>query len=253
MPKHIRAIVTPDKHAPLHDRAAISILKQAIELVKPDIYIDLGDFGEFGSISHWQWKRKKKPPLEYILPKFEEDYAACVALMDEIDESLDKAGVKEKYFIQGNHDEWVDRFIQEHPYLTQYEFSRQMEFAERGYTYYKAGRFLNIGDLHFYHGHLYGGQHHAKNHIARLGVNIMYGHHHDLQHASMTHMDGPKHAYSIGCLKSMSDEDNGWLGGRKINWSHAFAIVDFIDGKSSVSIVEIIDGQASIWGQLLHG
>ena len=40
-----RAIVTPDKHVPLHDKAAISVLKQAIEIVKPDIYIDLGDLG----------------------------------------------------------------------------------------------------------------------------------------------------------------------------------------------------------------
>ena len=59
-----RAIVTPDKHVPLHDKAAISVVKQAIEIVKPDIYIDLGDLGEWGSASHWQWARKKKPPLE---------------------------------------------------------------------------------------------------------------------------------------------------------------------------------------------
>ena len=64
-----RAIVTPDKHAPIHDKPAISVVKQAIELVKPEIYVDLGDLGEFGSVSHWQWKRKKKPPLEYIMPK----------------------------------------------------------------------------------------------------------------------------------------------------------------------------------------
>ena len=38
-----RAIVTPDKHAPIHDRAAINVVKQAIEIIKPDIYIDLGD------------------------------------------------------------------------------------------------------------------------------------------------------------------------------------------------------------------
>ena len=40
-----RYIVTPDKHAPLHDKKAISVVKQAIEVVHPDGYIDLGDFG----------------------------------------------------------------------------------------------------------------------------------------------------------------------------------------------------------------
>ena len=68
-----RAIVTPDKHAPLHDKAAINVVCKAIELVKPDIYVDLGDLGEWHSVSHWQWKRKKKPPLEYIMPVVNKD------------------------------------------------------------------------------------------------------------------------------------------------------------------------------------
>ena len=38
-----RAIVTPDKHFPLADSPAISVLCQSIEIVKPDLYIDLGD------------------------------------------------------------------------------------------------------------------------------------------------------------------------------------------------------------------
>ena len=47
--KHVvrRAIVTPDKHFPLADNKAISCVTQAIEIVKPDIYVDLGDVGEW--------------------------------------------------------------------------------------------------------------------------------------------------------------------------------------------------------------
>ena len=71
-----RAIVTPDKHAPIHDVPAINVVKKAIELVKPDKYVDLGDLGEFASVSHWQWKRKKKPPLEYIMPNVDKDIKA---------------------------------------------------------------------------------------------------------------------------------------------------------------------------------
>jgi len=68
-----RAIVTPDKHFPYEDKPAINCLNKAIEIVKPDVYIDLGDVGEWESFSHWKWKRKKKPPLEYILPTLEKD------------------------------------------------------------------------------------------------------------------------------------------------------------------------------------
>ena len=58
-----RAIVTPDKHFPLADKKAISCVCQAIEIVKPDIYVDLGDVGESEGSSHWQWRKKKRPPL----------------------------------------------------------------------------------------------------------------------------------------------------------------------------------------------
>jgi len=86
-----RAVITPDKHVPLHDVLATSVVRQAIEIIKPDIYIDLGDLGEWGSVSHWQWKRKKKPPVEYIIPKLEEEIESVNEFLDKIDSSLDKA------------------------------------------------------------------------------------------------------------------------------------------------------------------
>ena len=42
-----RAVVTPDKHFPLADNKAINVVCKAIEIVKPNIYIDLGDTGEW--------------------------------------------------------------------------------------------------------------------------------------------------------------------------------------------------------------
>ena len=88
----------------------------------------------------------------------------------------------------------------------------------------------------------------------RLGTNVMYGHHHDIQQSSMTHMDGQKSAWSIGCLKDMRNEQNTWLGGRPINWSHAFAIVDFFTkGHFTVHVIQIIDGRTSLWGELING
>ena len=108
--------------------------------------------------------------------------------------------------------------------------------------------------MNFYHGHHYGGQYHAANHLRKLGGNIMYGHWHDLQYMSATHMDGAKGAWSIGCLKDMSAEKNAWLGNRKINWGHAFAIIDFYDkGRFTVDVVQIIDGKATVWGELIDG
>ena len=118
-----RYIVTPDKHFPLHDKKAISCLIQIIEEVKPDGYIDLGDVGEWKGASHWQWAKKKRPPLEYQLPFIDKDIVDVNKGLDMIDEALDKVNVEEKHMIEGNHDDWMNKFVDEHPYMDSYKFN----------------------------------------------------------------------------------------------------------------------------------
>ena len=249
-----RAIVTPDKHFPLADKAAINVLKKTIEIVKPDIYIDLGDVGEWSAFSAWKFKRRKAPPLEYLIDDFEKDVKDVNEGMDTIDESLDKANCKERYITEGNHDNWLNYAVAKYPYIPQYKFANAVDLAGRGYKYYPFGKHLKIGKLYFYHGHQFGGQYHAANHLRKMGCNIMYGYWHDLQQHSMTHMDGPKSAWSIGCLKDMSPKANDWLDHRNINWSHGFAIVDFYKaGLFTVHIIQIINGRTSLWGELIEG
>ena len=249
-----RVIVTPDKHFPLHDQPSINCLKKTIEIVKPDAYIDLGDVGEWHAFSAWRFKRKKAPPLEYLIDDFDKDVKDVNSGMDQIDESLDKANCTEKYITEGNHDNWLNMAVEKYPYIPQYRFASAVKLADRGYKYYQFGRHLKMGKLYFYHGHQYGGQYHTANHIRKLGCNIMYGHWHDLQQMSMTHMDGPKSAWSIGCLKDMGPKSNEWLANRRINWAHAFAIVDFYKGGLfTVHIIQMINGKTSLWGELIDG
>ena len=249
-----RVIVTPDKHFPLHDQPAINCLKQAIEIVKPDAYVDLGDVGEFEAFSRWKYKIKTKPPLEFLIDDFAQDVVDVNKGMDMIDESLDKVNCKELYLTEGNHDNWLNKTVETYPYLNRFEFAKAVKLKERGYKYYEFGEHLKIGKLYFYHGHQYGGQYHTANHLRKMGCNVMYGHWHDLQHMTATHMDGPKAAWSIGCLKDMSPNSNSWLENRNINWAHAFAIVDFIgDGQFTVHIIQIINGITSLWGEIIDG
>ena len=252
-----RVVVTPDKHFPLADFSAINVLCQAIEIVKPDVYIDLGDVGEWGGASHWKWKKKKRPPLEFIIDDIDQDIKDVNYGMDIIDESLDKVNCKEKHMIEGNHDDWMNRFVEEHPYLD-YQFKNVVDLEGRNYKYHPCGlppdQYLKIGKLSFYHGHHFASMHHARNHLMKLGGNIMYGHHHDIQQSSVTHMDGVKSAWSIGCLKDMESDKNSWLGGRPTNWSHAFSIVDFFEkGYFTVHVIQIIKGKTSLWGEILDG
>ena len=249
-----RAIVTPDKHFPLADIPAIKCLKKCIEIVKPSIYIDLGDVGEWSAFSAWRFKRKKAPPLEYLIEDFDKDVKDVNDGMDMIDESLDKANCEKKFITEGNHDNWCNMAVEKYPYIPQYQFKNSVKLKERGYKYYQFGDRLKIGKLRFYHGHLYGGQYHTANHIRKMGCSVMYGHWHDIQQMSATHEDGPKSAWSIGCLKDMRPKANQWLNNREINWAHAFAIVDFFKGGLfTVHIIQIINGVTSLWGDVING
>ena len=250
-----RAIVTPDKHFPLHDEKAINVVCQAIEIVKPDTYIDLGDTGEWELFSKHYWKDKEKPPLEILIPMLDKEIALVNDGMDIIDESLNKVKCKNRHFIQGNHELWLDNFVVRHPYLPQYKTKNALKIKERGYKYlrYLSNKPLKIGKLNFIHGK-YTPIHHAKKHLEKGGQSVIYGHTHDFQRFTDTKWGGTISAWSMGCLKDMSSEANEWLRGNLHNWNHGFAIVDwFSNGDFKVEVVEIINGRTSLWGKLIDG
>ena len=248
------AFVTPDKHFPLADKKAISIVCKAINKVKPDIYIDLGDTGEWEMFSRHYWKDREKPPLEILIPMLDKEVEKVNKGMDIIDRELNRVGCNERHFIQGNHELWLDNFVTKHPYLPQYKTEKALQLDMRGYKYWKyiSTKKLKIGKLNFTHGD-YVPIHHAKKHLASYKENIIYGHTHDLQRFTETGLGGTQSAWSLGCLKDMSSEKNKWLKGNLHNWNHAFAIVDFFkNGDFKVEIVEIINGKTTLWGEPIY-
>ena len=87
--KHRRAIVIPDQHFPIHDQSAVNVVLKAIEIVKPNIFINLGDVGEWESVSSWKYQKIKQPPLEYQLPIIDEEIRLVNEGLDMFDKVLD--------------------------------------------------------------------------------------------------------------------------------------------------------------------
>ena len=253
MKKIKRALVIPDQHYPIHDEKAVKVVLKAIDIVKPDAFINLGDVGEWESVSMWQWKRKKKPPLEYQLPIIDKEAKLVNKEIDRFDKALAKVGCKTKYILAGNHDEWLtEGFVKEYPYMKDYTFKKLCKWKERGYKYYPYNKPLYIGKVMFIHG-MYATQFHAKKHLQAYGENVIYGHVHDIQRHTLTRLGGTIGAWSMGCLKDMTPEKNAWLRNRLHNWNHAFAIVDwFRGGNFKVEVVEIIKGKTTVWGNEIH-
>ena len=245
-----RALVIPDQHAPIQDKKAVNVVLKAIDLIKPSIFINLGDVGEWSSVSGHKYKRRKRPPLEYQIPEIEKEIKAVNKMIDQFDNALEAVSCKKKFILAGNHDEWLDAFVEENPYLDQYTFRNACKWDERGYEYRKYNEILTIGKLSFIHGAYTGN--HTRTHLTRYLCNIMYGHVHDVGRLSATSLSGNINAWGMGCLKDMSAENNTWLKGRLHNWSHAFGIVHFYkNGDFQVEVIDIIDGKACVWGNEL--
>ena len=249
-----RAIVIPDQHFPLHDQKAINVVLQGIEMIKPDVFINLGDVGEWESVSAWRWKGKKQPPLEYQLPLIDKEIRLVNQGIDQFDEVLDKVKCKKRYICAGNHDEWLTYgFCEKYPYMTDYTFLEACRWKQRGYKYLEYNEPLKIGKCTFIHG-AYATTYHAKKHLECYGENIVYGHTHDIQRHTLTKLGGTIGAWSMGCLKDMRAMKNKWLKGRLHNWNHAFGIIDwFKNGDFKVEGIEIVKGKTTLWGNGIEG
>ena len=252
------AIVLPDQHFPLHDQKACDVVLQAIEVIKPDIFINLGDVGEWESVSHWKWKRQKRPPLNYQVPIINADIESVNNEIDKFDKVLDKVGCEERYILTGNHDEWLDMFVDENPIIEafnikDYTFRNACRWAERGYKYYNYNSPLRIGKLSFIHG-AYTTKYHAWRHLETYGVNIGYAHCHDIQrHTSTKLSSGTIAAWSFGCVKDGAADKNKWLRGRLHNWGHAFGEVNwFSNGDFNVKVHEIVNGKTILRGKEIN-
>ena len=154
-----RVVVFPDIHFPNHDEKAFKCALNVIKAVKPTAFLLIGDAIDGESVSHWQWSKKKRPPLEYQLPAIDKEIKDGNKGLDRIDKVLAKAGCTKKQFAQGNHEIWFDHFVEENPYLEDYTSRRAFKFDERGYEWHPYGEVFKVfgSKLYAYHGGHYMG------------------------------------------------------------------------------------------------
>jgi len=248
----------PDQHyAPLGDgeggvdRKAESCALQAIQHVKPDAFVNLGDVGEWSSVSPWRYKKIKRPPLAYVCADLKKDIEAVNAGLDKHDKVLDEVGCKERHLIEGNHEIWVDNFCVEYPDMPQFQIETALRLNERGYQYHPYGEYVPFGNLWAYHGGHWSTKYHSARHIQELGASVIYGHYHDQQTSKAPTLGGYHGAWSIGCI---CEKDKMFNRGRPVRWSHNFAVVHLEkDGTFHVDVVEIYDGVCYVWGKRIRG
>ena len=244
----LRVIVQPDTHVPEHDEEAISAFWEFLKWYSPHGLINLGDFMEMGSVSHW--------PSHDGSPKvFSDDIKSAKKILKQIDEAAGPQCIYKRYVI-GNHEDWLNQLLVAK--VPEFMFGLEdvgvnlkiqdiLGLKDFGYRVVPLNEILQLGHANFIHGY-YTSTHHAKKHLDVFGVNIYYGHLHDVQSFSGVSVKGVHEAMSLGCLRSLQAP---FMKGRPNNWSHAFGVFEFkIDGSYTRYVPIMIDGSFTFNGKV---
>ncbi len=243
-------VVVPDLHVPKHSKAAVAAVQEFIEANPPDLFIQLGDLLDFSGLS--RHTRRDSRPTETILESFERGNE----LLDEFDMLLPGPKYCRRVITLGNHEDWLDQLLNNPPDRRVEAFrglvsvKSGLRLVERGYEVIPYGKVFRIGKANFTHG-WYAGLTHAKQTAERTGINLIYGHAHDLQVYTHFTLGGlPRIVASLGCL---CDLNPSYLRGKPNKWVHAFGVVEFMNnGLFTLHAIPIIKGRFS-WNGVVYG
>lgn len=247
-----KLLVMPDAHIEEHDSYALNAFCKFAQYYKPHGIVNLGDFMEMDAVTHW-------PAPDARPRRLVPQIAVARGLLASIDEACGKQCTFKRFLI-GNHEDWLDQYLVGKIPEVLYDleqlgvnlnFQELLGLPEFGYKTIPLNEILRIGEhCHFIHGY-YTQKHHAAKHLEVFGVNVYYGHLHDVQQHSTVSVNGVHEAMSLGCLRDLNAE---FLKGKPNNWSHAFGIFEFTaDGYYTRYIPTIIDGKFSFNGKFFDG
>jgi len=214
------AVFFADRHL-IHDEPSHwswPLFLRFLEDFKPDILIDGGDHLDLPYIS--SFNKEKLLLLEN--KRLEKDFKALGAELDMLRGMCDRM-----IFLQGNHEERLDRVVEKQPMLQgMVGLEQNVGFGDIEY-YPILKQPVKINRLHFLHG-MYTGEHYAKKHLLKFMGNVIFGHLHKFQSFSqgVPLQDKEWGAWGIGCL---SDKAPDWMRGRPGHWQNGFAVIYFDD------------------------
>ena len=211
---------------------------------KPDVTILGGDILDLKEIS--KHDERKRLTMEGL--RLEHTFALANQILDKVD----KFTRGEKVFLKGNHEMWLEMYVDEHPALYgSIGIEKNLKLKERGYKVIPENKAYKIGHARFIHG-WYWNKFHSRKTVDEMGDNVFYGHVHDVQIHTKTNYDSqPLMGQSVGCL---CDLDPTWRKGKPNRWVNGFGVFYFLpDGDFSPYHPIIINGRFVWNGKIYDG
>jgi len=244
--KPTRIVVISDLHLPFHDPVAVKLAIKLIELVKPKIIILNGDIIDHHGIRKFTTIPKRKT-------HFATEVDINKEFLKKLIEKLKNLGVEKLYWIEGNHEFRLKRFLIDNaPELYEidklalpqlYDISKDVTYVEREHTPCPVEKYIaptiQAGPLHITHGDLFKSNHNviniARTHFLKLQVPMLIGHWHRNDRYLQTSYEGKISGFWVqGCLCLPRPEyDAGKI------WGQGVAIIDLYN--NNLFNLEIVD------------
>ena len=241
-PKYKKVLFVPDIHAPFQDIKAVKAMVSFASWWKPDYVYFLGDVVDFYSISSFT-----KDPQRALSLQWEIDEAKKVLKM-----ICAATPAAHKYFIRGNHEARMQRFLwtraAELSGLQGLQVEVMLDLHGFGIHYYPEGRTKFRGTI-IKHGDIvrkfacYTG----KGEFENTGISGISGHTHRLGLYSNTNEAGNFVWMECGHLCDIHQE---YLEGKVPNWQQGFGIGFYKEGSKRFNVepVRIINHKAMYGG-----
>lgn len=208
-----KGVCVYDLHHPYHNKRLWANILRFCEDFEPDAFVFGGDNLDLEVVSHWVGNRRRKVEGKRLKKDYLRFNNEVLSPLDDI--LSDDA---ERIFLLGNHEDWVEQYIDEHPEVEGFfEVRNNLDIGK--WDVYEYGEVAKIGKLHFIHG-TYINIHNAMKTAQVYGRNIVYGHGHTLQtHTITAPLDVESHtATQIPCACEMNphyrrNQPNSWLNG----------------------------------------
>jgi len=245
-----RLLIVPDTHVPFHDKKAFNLVLKVLNTIKFDRLVILGDFGDMYSVSG----HLKDPDIADCIA---EEADAINAELDRLDHACKKSGVKDKTYIEGNHENRLYRSVMaQMPSVRRLlRVDNLLRLKERGYGFKEYGDYHKEGKLHLTHDD---GKAGPVAHIAAVNNfngSVGIGHTHQM---AMCYIGDVLDRRHVGAMF-------GWLGDKKSpvfnyaktrskqkNWQLGFGTALLkMDGTAFVHTNPIINYECEVWGQLI--
>jgi predicted phosphodiesterase len=235
-----RIIVCPDAHFPFVDPRAWNCFLGAVETVRPDVLVIIGDFADCYSVSSHTKDPSRKMGFDAELKATE---AGLKQLYD--------LRVPRTIYCEGNHEFRLHRYLAERAPeiygLTSIRDLLQIE-RMRGWEWHDYKTLVHVGKMAFTHDVGRAGVNATRDSLKDFGDNLVFGHTHRLGVAyEGTVEEGIRVCMNVGWLGDYEAIDYRHKFMARRSWQHGFgSIVQDEHGVSWCEAVPIIGGQCMI-------